>query len=147
MCVVQCIKTKRLDVAEYCLGNMGHIAGARAIREAAEYKEVDARVATVAVQLGLIVDAQKLFAGCERYDLLNSLHQACGEWDKALGVAQKHDRIHLRTTYYNYAKHCEAVGDMRGAVEAYENSQTHRQEVPRMLYEGQQLDELEHYIM
>lgn len=43
---------------------MGHIAGARAIREAAEYKEVDARVATVAVHLGLISDAHKLFVGC-----------------------------------------------------------------------------------
>ena len=31
-----CIKTKRLDVAEYCLGNMGHLAGARAVREVRE---------------------------------------------------------------------------------------------------------------
>ena len=70
-----CIKTKRLDVAEYCISNMGNIRGARALREAAEYKEVDARVGTVAVHLGLIEDARKLFAGCERFDLLNNLFQ------------------------------------------------------------------------
>lgn len=29
-----CIKTRRLDVAEHCLGNMGHVQGARALREA-----------------------------------------------------------------------------------------------------------------
>jgi len=145
--VHMCIKTKRLDVAEYCLGNMGHIAGARAIREAAEYKEVDARVATVAVHLGLISDAHKLFVGCERFDLLNKLYQACGEWDKALEVAEQHDRIHLRTTFYNYAKHLESLGDVPAAMAAYEKSHTHRQEIPRMLYESQQLIELERYIM
>ncbi|KAK3281449.1 hypothetical protein CYMTET_10767 [Cymbomonas tetramitiformis] len=141
-----CIKTKRLDVAEHCLGNMGHIRGARAIREASEYKEIDARVGTVAVQLGLIQDAAKLFVACDRYDLLNNLHQSCGEWEKAIEVAQKHDRIHLRTTYYNHARHLESIGDTPGATSAYEMSETHRAEVPRMLYENNMLEELEEYI-
>ena len=38
-----CIKTKRLDVAEHCLGNMQHARGARAVREAASLEELDAR--------------------------------------------------------------------------------------------------------
>ena len=42
-----CIKTKRLDVAELCLGNMGHVRGARAVRDAQEHPELDARVAAV----------------------------------------------------------------------------------------------------
>jgi len=29
-----CVKTKRLDVAEICLGNMGHARGAAAVRQA-----------------------------------------------------------------------------------------------------------------
>jgi intraflagellar transport protein 140 len=29
-----CVKTKRLDVAEICLGHMGHARGARAVRDA-----------------------------------------------------------------------------------------------------------------
>lgn len=84
---------------------------------------------------------------CERFDLLNKLYQACGEWDKALEVAEQHDRIHLRTTFYNYAKHLESLGDVPAAMAAYEKSHTHRQEIPRMLYESQQLIELERYIM
>ena len=28
-----CVKTKRLDVAEICLGHMGHARGARAVRD------------------------------------------------------------------------------------------------------------------
>ena len=37
-----CVKTKRLDVAEICLGNMRFARGARAIREAKIEPEMDA---------------------------------------------------------------------------------------------------------
>ena len=39
-----------------------------------------------------------------RYDLLNQLYRACGQWEKALEVAEKHDRIHLKSTHYAYAQ-------------------------------------------
>jgi len=141
-----CIKTKRLDVVEHCLGNMGHARGARAVRESAHLLELDARVAAVAVQLNLLEDAAKLYVACERWDLLNNLHQACGEWEKALSVAEKHDRIHLRSTHYSFAKHLESVGDLQGAIAEYEKADTAQHEVPRMLYQAQQLGDLEAYI-
>jgi hypothetical protein len=31
-----------------------------------------------------------------RYDLLNLLYQASGQWEKAIEIAEKKDRIHLR---------------------------------------------------
>ena len=34
-----CVVTKRLDVAAICLGNMGHAAGARAVRKCIKSKE------------------------------------------------------------------------------------------------------------
>jgi hypothetical protein len=77
---------------EQCLGNMQHVQGARAVRESASEPELDARVGLVAVQLGLKEDAARLFASCERWDLLEQLHQATGNWDEALQVAQAHDR-------------------------------------------------------
>ena len=42
--------------------------------------------------------------GCGRYDMLNKLYQDSGRWSKALEICENHDRIHLRNTYYNYAK-------------------------------------------
>eukprot|EP00192_Tetraselmis_astigmatica_P000931 CAMPEP_0117694304 /NCGR_PEP_ID=MMETSP0804-20121206/27375_1 /TAXON_ID=1074897 /ORGANISM="Tetraselmis astigmatica, Strain CCMP880" /LENGTH=1395 /DNA_ID=CAMNT_0005507981 /DNA_START=130 /DNA_END=4318 /DNA_ORIENTATION=+ len=141
-----CIKTKRLDVAEHCLGNMQHARGARAVREAAALEELDARVATVAIHLGMVEDATKLFVSCERYDLLNRLYQACGQWDKALEVAEKYDRIHLRATHFSYAKQLELLRDYKGAIKEFELSNTHQDEVPRMMYETNQIDELEQYI-
>ena len=50
-----CVKTKRLDVAAVCLGNMGNARGAKALREAQKEPEFDARVAVLAVQLGMLV--------------------------------------------------------------------------------------------
>lgn len=59
-----CVKTQRLDVAKVCLGHMGHARGARALREAEQEPELEARVAVLAIQLGMLVsrDAQVLQA-------------------------------------------------------------------------------------
>lgn len=40
-------------------------------------------------------------------------------WPKALEVANKNDRIHLRNTCYNYAKFCEERNDLAAAIELY----------------------------
>ena len=50
-----CVKTKRLDVASVCLGNMGNVRGAKALRESQKEPEYDARVAMLAIQLGMLV--------------------------------------------------------------------------------------------
>ena len=56
-----CVKTERLDVAEVCLSKMGNAAGARAVREAKEREpEREAHIAMVALQLGLLQDAESL---------------------------------------------------------------------------------------
>lgn len=50
-----CVKSRRLDVASVCLGNMGHARGAKALRESLAEPELDAKVAMLAIQLGLTV--------------------------------------------------------------------------------------------
>ena len=49
-----CVKTKRLDVAEISLGNMGHARGAAALRESRKENgnNLEASVGILAVQLG-----------------------------------------------------------------------------------------------
>ncbi|XP_068003113.1 intraflagellar transport protein 140 homolog isoform X1 [Melanerpes formicivorus] len=139
-----CVKTQRLDVARICLGNMGHARGAKALREAEQEPEQEARVAVLAVQLGMLEEAEQLYKACKRYDLLNKFYQASNQWQKAIQTAEAHDRVHLRTTYYNYAKHLEATGEHSLALTHYEKSDTHRFEVPRMLSED--LQALENYV-
>ena len=149
-----CVKTKRLDIADVCLGNMGHARGARAVREAVEkhtdkdgnLTEPDVCAAVVAVQLGLLAEAERLYEGCGRYDLLNELYQASGKWDKALAIAKDKDRIHLKSTHYAYARELEASGKTKEALSHFEESGTHRVEVPRMLFDAQQIGELNAYV-
>ncbi|OWF41021.1 intraflagellar transport protein 140 homolog [Mizuhopecten yessoensis] len=139
-----CVKSRRLDVASVCLGNMGHARGAKALREAMKEPELDAKVAVLAMQLGLKEDAERLLKNCKRYDLLNEFYQSSGQWIKALETAEMYDRIHLRATYYNHAKHLEVKGDYSDAIPNYEKSDTHRFEVPRMLFD--EPEALEQYI-
>ncbi|XP_076028823.1 intraflagellar transport protein rempA [Oratosquilla oratoria] len=140
-----CVKTKRLDVAALCLGNMGHARGAQALRRAMSEPQLDARVAMLALQLGMLEEAEKLYRACGRFDLVNKMYQDGGLWSKALETAENNDRIHLRSTHYNYAKNLENKGDFGGAIVHYEMSDTQRFEVPRMLFD--ELPSLEDYIM
>jgi hypothetical protein len=80
-------------LTEHCLGNMEHVRGARALRQAVgSVPQLDARVGLVAVHLGLTEDAKRLFAAAGRWDLLTQLLAATGEWEAALQVAGQHDR-------------------------------------------------------
>ena len=132
---MMCIKTKRLPFAEYCLGRMEHARGARAVREAKDLEEEDARVGCAALHLNMKEEALSLFEGCGRHDLVNRLHQASGDWPRAIEVASAHDRIHLKNTHYVYARHLEDCGDVQGAMREYELAATHATEIPRMIYE------------
>jgi len=149
-----CVQTKRLDIADVCLGNMGHARGARAVRDIVEQHtdhsgtctQPEVCAAVVAVQLGMISEAEQLYLQCGRHDLLNELYQASGQWDKALELAEKEDRIHLKATHYTYARELEAEGDTSKATKHFQQSDTHRVEVPRMLFDAQQLPELKEFI-
>jgi intraflagellar transport protein 140 len=141
-----CVKTKRLDVAEVCLGNMGHARGAAAVRESRKEGSLEVSIGVLAVHLGLLDDAARLFREANRYDLLNRLYQSAGVWDKAARVARTQDRMHLKNTYYQYAKHLESIGETDGAIENYEKSENGRIEIPRMLFTLGKMDELEDYV-
>ena len=39
------------------------------------------------------------------------------QWAKALDIANKFDRIHLRNTCYKYAQFCEERNDLAMAIE------------------------------
>lgn len=131
-----CVKSQRLDVATICLGKMEHSIGARAMRKMIQSKKSsDVKVATLAIYLNMPEEAERILFSSEQYELLNKFYQDSGKWQKALELADNYDRIHLRKTYYNYAKHLESKHDIDGAIVYYEKSGTSRFEVPRLLFE------------
>ncbi|XP_075533843.1 intraflagellar transport protein rempA isoform X2 [Dermacentor variabilis] len=140
-----CVRTKRLDVAKICLGKMAHARGAWSLRRAMETEpELEAQTAILALQLGMVQEAEELLYSCGRYDLLVRVLEDSGQWERAVDVARQHDRIRLRATYHNYGKHLEASGDVEKAVVAYEKADTHLFDVPRMLFDDPQA--LEQYV-
>jgi len=66
-----CVKTRRLDVARVCLGSMRNARGAMCLRNTANEPELEARVATLAIQLGLYVSLQQLYCGLWKHWLLH----------------------------------------------------------------------------
>lgn len=58
---IMAVKTKRLDVAEICIGNMKFARGARSIRQAKKEPEIQSQLAMVALQLGMIEEAKILY--------------------------------------------------------------------------------------
>ena len=195
-----CIKTKRLDVAKVCLGNMKFAWGARAVREVgvdlraqdrifelseriaaaarmnsaqdtkqdsktggAQFPEdtpqarlrraqertaarANAQVAMVAIQLGKTQEAEKLYIESRRYDLLVQLYQCQGRWDDAVRICEQFDRVKLRSTYFLYAQTLETSGDYDKAIEMYEKAGAAAREVPRMLFDNDQIARLEKYV-
>ncbi|KAK6625633.1 hypothetical protein RUM43_005932 [Polyplax serrata] len=128
-----CVKSKRLDVAAVCMGRVKNGRIAKALREAAREPEPEARVAIFAVHVGMFEEAEELLKSCKRYDLLNKFYQATSEWEKAIKVAEVHDRVHLRNTHHLYAKSLEQNGYIDEALENYMKADTHRIYAPRLL--------------
>lgn len=141
-----CVKNKRLDVAKVCLGNMRFARGAKAAREAENEKEIEAKLGLLSIQLNMIEEAKDLFEQCGRYDLLCDMLTASGEWEEAINIADKNNRINLKNIYYQMAQHYEQSGEFLLAIENYVKSNTHVREVPRMLYKNGMLDRLEKFI-
>lgn len=82
-----CVKCRRLDVAQICIGNMKFARGARSIREAKKEPEVETQLAMVAIQLGMVDQAKSLYENSSRYDLYSKICQSNAEIERALEVS------------------------------------------------------------
>lgn len=133
-----CVHTNRLDVAKVCMGHLEQARSVRALRQAMEDDdlEIEAKVAVLAIELGMIEEAKDLYRRCKRYDLLNKLLQATGHLDEALQLAESEDRIHLKHTYYQKAQELRERGDIKGALEYFEKTQNPSQNITQLLLEN-----------
>lgn len=140
-----CVKTRRLDVAEICMANIKFARGAKAVREV-KNESANVQIAMVAIQLNMKEEAEAILKEAGRFDLLNELYQAGGDWKGAEELAQKSDRISLKNTYYQIAKNYEISKEYESAIEYYEKSGNHLRDVPRMLIQAKEYDQLKAYI-
>ncbi|KAJ3044635.1 hypothetical protein HDV00_001561 [Rhizophlyctis rosea] len=128
-----CVKMKNLQVARLCLGKIGNARALRAVNAENVVNDETAQLAVIGIHLGLDEDVRELCAAADRYDIYNTYCQSLGQWEEALALASKHDRISLRSTFCRFARYLEEIGDTTGAIAAYEKSSVFGTEVPRML--------------
>jgi len=121
-----CVKQRRIDVGEICLGNMRFARGSKAVRESKNQPELEVQLATIAIQLNMHDEAVKLYEKVKRYDLLNKFFQSEGNWEKAVQIAEQYDRISLKNTYYKNAQMEEMSQQYESAIRLYEMSETFR---------------------
>ncbi|MCO5582156.1 hypothetical protein L7F22_036046 [Adiantum nelumboides] len=144
-----CTKQNLHNFAARCFANMGRayaVSAINTLKDQVSNKNKKTTAAAVAIQLGCVADAEKEYIECKRYDLLIDLYQTCGFWEKSIEIALKYDHVNLKNVHHSYAKHLEAVGDIQMAIHQYELSNTHRYEVPRMLYSLGKVDDLKNYV-
>lgn len=133
-----CIETQRLDVAKVCLGHLEKASSVRAVRQAMEDDDLElvSKTAVLATELGMNDKAQELFSKAERYDLLNKHLRSMGQVDEAIKLAETHDRINLKNTYFQKATELKENGDIAGALQYYEKTQNPVQNITQMLLEN-----------
>lgn len=134
-----CVQTGRLDVAKICLGHLKKARSVRAIRKATEdgTLEQEAKTAVLAIELGMIEEAENLYKKCGRFDLLNKLLQNCGRFEEALKIAENFDRVHLKNTRMKYAQWLSENGDTVGAMKMYQLTSDPVHSITQMLMEDQ----------
>ncbi|VEL14185.1 unnamed protein product [Protopolystoma xenopodis] len=113
-----CVEARRLDVSRLCLGKMGNGLGALQLRLACETEsDTSIQAGHLALQLGMNDKAKQIFADAGRWDLVGRIYQALGQWDSALQVIEKHNRVRIRSAHYAFAKELEAEGKVDEAIE------------------------------
>ncbi|XP_067639118.1 intraflagellar transport protein 140 homolog isoform X2 [Eurosta solidaginis] len=133
-----CVQTSRLDVAKVCMGHLGKARSVCALRHAMEDDDLEeeAKIAVLAIELGMHEKATELYKTCGRYDLLNKMLQSCGKIDEAIRIAETEDRVHLKNTYFQKALQLKEKGDIKSALEFFEKTQNPVQNITQMLLDN-----------
>lgn len=126
-----CIGSERLDMAKLCFDRMGHRSGIMAVQKAEEgfgKPEIEVPLAEVAIQLGLMGDAERLYRKCNRLDLLCNLFRRRGLWEKAFETASA-DPLLTKSLHFYYGQHLEQKGEVAEAMSHFEKSSLPRRMV------------------
>ncbi|KAG5470425.1 hypothetical protein LSCM1_01669 [Leishmania martiniquensis] len=139
-----CVTSGRLDVAAVCLSTMEDCIAARALREAREDYPDDqgVQLATLALGLGMIEEAEELLRKSKRYDLMTDVYMACGKFEHAQRHSERFDRVRIRPVAYKYAQFMESLQNMDAAILWYYNAKCAGTDVPRIFFQTNRMHEL-----
>ena len=134
-----CVRSNRLDIAELALAQIGHVNGIKCLRKAKDQSENKVALAEVAIQLGMLKDAARLYKGCNRNDLLSNLLYRQNLWDEALSAAGE-DSIQQQIVNYSYGKYLNSIGNQRASQKQLEKSGLSKVSIIKLILERENKD-------
>ncbi|XP_013169306.1 PREDICTED: intraflagellar transport protein 140 homolog [Papilio xuthus] len=145
-----CVSLKRADVGAICLSKMGNIKGALMLRQAMNNDSMDdtCKVGVLAVNLGMIEEAEELFKESQRPDLITRLKSAKeGGLNEIINGDNNSENVLLvKSAQHKLAKVLWANGETGPALKLFESAGTLVPHVPRMLIAQGQASVLEQYV-
>lgn len=145
-----CVTLKRPDVGAVCLGKMGNIKGALMMRKVMQDDEMDdtCKVGILAVNLGMIDDAENLFREAQRPDLVTRLIAAKeGGLNEITNGSDEGENILLvKSAQHKLAKVLWSNGESAASLKLFESAGTLVPHVPRMLIAQGQASMLAEYV-
>ncbi|XP_062529327.1 intraflagellar transport protein 140 homolog [Bombyx mori] len=132
-----CVSLKRPDVGSICLSKMENIKGALMMRKVMNDNSMDdnCKVAVLAVNLGMIEEAEKLFREAQRPDLITRLVSAKegGLLQIIEGNKDGENMLLIKSAQHKLAKHLWSNGETNASIKLFESAGTLVPHVPRML--------------
>lgn len=139
----RCFRENDIQTAIFCVSKSGNASLVRSLkREYEQYGDV-ATSPLLALNLGLVDEAESMYRGSGQVGHLCQLYQLQNKWDKAFESA---DKIKLKSLYYEYAKQLESESKVVEAMKYYEMS-NNVMEIPRMLFEVGNVKDLKEYCL
>lgn len=145
-----CVTLKKPDVGAICLSKKGDIKGALMLRKAIndQTMDCDCKVGVLALNIGMVEEAEALFRGSKRHDFVNKLIAAKkGGLHELINASCEGENILLvKSAQHKLAKEMWANGDVNAAVKLFESAGTLVPYVPRMMVMQGQAGMLAQYV-
>ncbi|KAM3964585.1 intraflagellar transport protein rempA [Aphomia sociella] len=146
----ECVSCKRPDVGAVCLGKMGNIKGALMMRKVMSDDDLDdtCKIGVLAVNLGMIEEAESLFREAERPDLLTRLISAKegGLNEITNGSNEGENILLIKSAQHKLAQVLWSNGETASALKLFETAGTLVPHVPRSLIAQGQAPILAQYV-
>ncbi|XP_048482914.1 intraflagellar transport protein 140 homolog [Plutella xylostella] len=146
----ECVSCKRPDMGSVCLGKMGNIKGALMMNKVMEDPNMDddSKVGVLAVNLGMLAEAEKLFSQAQRPDLVTRLKSAQdgGLAEITTGPSEGENVLLIKRAQHKLANLLWANGETGAALKLFEQAGTVVPHVPRMMTAQGQTQLLAQYV-
>lgn len=144
-----CVTRRRPDVGAVCLGKMGDIKGALMMRKVMNENDMDdtCKVGVLAVNLGMIEEAESLFNEAQRPEMITKVVSATDGGLQSItnGSSEGENILLIKSAQHKLAKVLWANGETSASLKLFESAETHVPHIPRLLIAQGQTTTLAQY--